>query len=354
MREHRWETREPVGFDDLLRLCGRLRNAGVPVRAPDQVGACYFEEFWVDRLEDLRRLDPWPIDEVTLIEIDEAWSGDLFVLAGRHHELYRERASMEAYLSISHPWRIPIVGDLSAHHREAMFWVGFRDTHGFIRIRLVPTEILTPGEGGQDARRERWVTERAEALAAALEALDLPLFVDWSEGAPMVGSAEPGCRISGSWPDAFGPCQFEYVIEDRYALLVPTARLVERLGVQPAVLRTYLSGWPTDALSAFHALQPATKLLHRGFVHASLNDLPAIADAVSPRGRVVATLGEFPTASLLPGGHDAYTVLGAVGAHDGFTLEMRLNRLPLSKGDTEAWLEGLVGLSVIYSPLGGY
>jgi hypothetical protein len=352
MREHRWETREPVEFDDLLRLCRRLRDAGVAVRPADQVGACYFEEFWVDRLEELRRLEPWPIDEVTLIEIDEAWAGDFFVLAGRHHELYRERASMEAYLSISHPWRIPLAGELTAHHREAMFWVGFRDTHGFIRIRLVPTEILTPGEGGQDARRDHWVTERADALAAALEALELPLFVDWSEGAPMVGSAEPGCRISGSWPDAFGPCQFEYVIEDRYALLVPAARLVERLGTRPAVLRTYLSGWPEGALAAFRALQPTTKLLHRGFVHATLNDLPAIADVIAPRGRVLATLGEFSTAGMIPDGREAYAVIGAIGGHDGFAVEMRLNRLPLSRGDTEVWLESLVGAPVAYAPLG--
>ncbi|MFZ5875999.1 MAG: hypothetical protein ACOYXU_06270 [Nitrospirota bacterium] len=354
MREHRWETRESVGFDELLRRCRRLRDAGVPVRSADHVGACYVEEFWVDRVGDIRRLDSWPIDEVTLIEIDDAWAGDLFVVAGRHHELYRQRASMEAYLSISHPWRIPLAVDLAAHQREAMFWVGFRDTHGFIRIRLIPTDILTPGEGERDPRRDQWVSERADALAAALDALDLSLFVDWSEGAPMVGSAEPGCRIAGSWPDAFGPCQFEYVLEDRYALLVPAARLVDRLGARPAVLRTYLSGWPPDALAAFRALQPTATLLYRGFVHASLDDLPDIADAVAPRGRVVATLGEFSTAGMIPHGRDAYAVIGAVGSHSGFTFEVRLNRLPLSRGDTEGWLEDLIGAPVSYAPLGGY
>ncbi|HET8761438.1 MAG TPA: hypothetical protein VFN94_10230, partial [Nitrospiria bacterium] len=210
MREHRWETRTPIGFDDVLALCRRLEGLGLPVRPADRVGACYFEECWVDRLEDIGRLDAWPIDEVTLIEVDDTWTGDFFVLAGRHHELYRERASMEAYLSLSHPWRIPLDGDLTAHHRDAMFWIGFRDTHGFIRVRVVPREIIAPREGEQDARRDEWVRERAEAFTAALEALGLPLFVDWSEGMPTVGSAEPGCRISGSWPDAFGPCQFEY------------------------------------------------------------------------------------------------------------------------------------------------
>jgi hypothetical protein len=219
---------------------------------------------------------------------------------------------------------------------------------------VVPKEILTPGEGGQDSRRDLWVNERAEALAAALDALEMPLFVDWSEGAPTVGSAEPGCRISGSWPDAFGPCQFEYVIEDRYALLVPAARLVERLGARPAVLRTFLSGWPPDALAAFRALQPSAKLLHRGFVHAGLEDLSAIADAVAPRGRVVATLGELSTAGMLPDGRDAYAVIGAVGSHTGFTFEVRLNRLPLSRAETESWLESLIGAPVSYAPLSGY
>ncbi len=354
MREHRWETRAALGFEDVLDLCRRLQTLGVAVRAVDQLGACYVEEFWVDRPEDIARLDRWPIEEVTLIEVEESWTGDFFVLAGQHHELYREHAAMEAYVSLSHPWSIPSRLQVALHQREAMCWIGFRDTHGFIRVRVVPTEIVTPGEGNEDPRRDQWVSERAEAFAAAIEALELPLFVDWSEGQPTVGSAEPGCRIAGSWPDAFGPCQFEYVVMDRYELLVPAARLVERLGIRPAELRTFLSGWSPAALAAFHRLQPAAKLLYRGFVHAPLAELPAIALAVAPRGRVLATLCEFRTLDLLPGADEAYAVIGAIGAREGFTIEVRLNRKPLPAGRTETWIEGLVGVPVGYAPLGVY
>jgi hypothetical protein len=354
MREHRWETGASLSFDGVLRLCGRLENLGLPVRPVERLGACYFEEFWVDHLDGIRRLDPWPMEEMTLIESDERWAGDFFVLAGQHHELYREHVAMEAYLSLSHPWRIPSHVSVSLHQREAMCWIGFRDTHGFIRVRVVPTEIVTPGEGELDTRRDQWVSERAEMFGVAIEALELPLFVDWSEGLPMVGSAEPGCRISGSWPDAFGPCQFEYVVLDRYALLVPVARLVERLGQRPAVLRTFLSGWSHEALAEFRQLQPASKLLYRGFVHARLADLPAIAAAVAPRGRALATLSEFRTTELLPTAREAYVVVGAIGEREGFTVEIRLNRRPLPGNRTEAWLKELVGVPVVYTPLGLY
>jgi hypothetical protein len=354
VREHRWETRAALGFQDLLALCRRLHARGLAVRPPDRLGACYVEEFWVDRPDDIARLDSWPVEEVTLVEVADPWSGDFFVLAGQHHELYREHAAMEAYLSLSHPWRIPSRVPLALHQPEAMCWIGFRDTHGFIRVRVVPREIVTPGESESDARRDQWVGERAEAFAAAIDALELPLFVDWSEGYPTVGSAEPGCRIAGSWPDAFGPCQFEYAVMDRYELLVPAARLVERLGIRPGELRTFLSGWSPDALAAFHRLQPATTLLYRGFVHARLTELPAIVSAVAPRGRVLATLCEFRTPELLPDANEAYAVIGAIASRDGVTVEVRLNRKPLPASRVAAWIEELVGAPVMYAPLSLY
>jgi hypothetical protein len=324
------------------------------MRPVERLGSCYFEEFWVDRLDEITRLDPWSIEEVTLIEVEEDWNGDFFVLAGQHHELYRAHTTMEAYLSLSHPWRIPDHVNVALHQREAMCWIGFRDTHGFIRVRVVPTEIMTPGEGDQDPRRDQWVSERAEAFSCAIEALELPLFVDWSEGLPTVGSAEPGCRIAGSWPDAFGPCQFEYVVFDRYELLVPAARLVERLGLRPAALRTFLSGWSLEALTEFHRLQAGAKLLYRGFVHAPLADLAAITAAVAPSGRALATLCEFRTPDLLPGAREAYAVIGVIGSRDGFTVEIRLNRMPLPADRTGAWLTELVGVPVVYTPMSLY
>ena len=228
MREHRWETRTAVKFREILLLCDRLTARGFRVRPPDQVGACYFEEFRVAQVDELKALDPWPIEEVTLIEVNERWDGDFFVLAGQHHELFREHPTMEAYVSLSHPWRIPADAANGLHAPEAMSWIGFRDTHGFIRGRVVPRVIVTPGESLDEAERDRWVSERADAWNVAIEALELPLFVDWSYGMPVVASADPDCRMSASWPDAFGPCQFEYVVLDRYELLLPAARLVGR------------------------------------------------------------------------------------------------------------------------------
>jgi hypothetical protein len=144
------------------------------------------------------------------------------------------------------------------------------------------------------------------------------------------------------------------VVLDRYELLIPAARLVERLGPRPAVLRTFLSGWSRDALAAFHRLQPASTFLYRGFVHAPLADLPAITAAVAPQGRALATLCEFRTADLLPQGLESYAVVGVIGDRDGFTIEIRLNRRPLPDHQTEAWIEELVGGPVAYRPLGLY
>jgi hypothetical protein len=343
-----------MGFEGVVRLCQALRRMGLPVRGRRQEGACYVEEFWVERLDELERLDAWVIDEVTLIQVNPSWTGDFFVLAGEHHELYRQRPAMEAYLSLSHPWRVPSAVNLSLHQVEAMFWIGFRNTHGFIRVRVIPGEIITPGETRGDDRRGAWVTERADAFTAALDVLDLPLFVDWSEGTPTVASTEPGCRIAGSWPDAFGPCQFEYVVADRYELLVPAARLIERLGVRPATLRTFLSGWPRSVLAEFHRLQPGSRLLYRGFLQASLDDVPEIVKAIAPHGRVLVTLCEFRTGEVLRTAEESYAVVGVIGSAMGYTIEMRLNRAPLPEHEMEEWLERLIGVPMGYAPLGLY
>jgi hypothetical protein len=120
------------------------------------------------------------------------------------------------------------------------------------------------------------------------------------------------------------------------------------------VLRTFLSGWSHDALADFRRLQPASKLLYRGFVQANIADLSAITGAVAPRGRALATLCEFGTPALLPQAHEAYAVVGAICDHDGFTIEIRLNRRPLPDRQTQAWIEELVGVPVAYRPLGLY
>lgn len=354
VRERRWESRDPLTFEAVLDVADTLQAAHLAVRGRRQEGACYFEEFWIEDVADLDRLDAWPVEEVTLIEVVDDWAGDFFVLAGEHHEAYRARPAMEAYLSLCHPWRLPPDRGPHLHHDEGMFWIGFRNTHGFIRARVIPREIITPGETRGDSQRDEWVRERAEAWTAALDVLELPLFVDWSNGVPEVGSADPGCRIASSWPDAFGPCQFEYVVADRYELLVPAARLVERLGRRPATLRTFLSGWSPDVLDEFHRFQPASQRLYRGYVHACLLDLPELVDTIAPHGRVLSTLCEFRTGEWDQAARDAYAVVGAMAGPDGYRIEVRLSRAPRAEEEMEGWVEQLVGRPMRYAPLAWY
>lgn len=354
MRERRWESRSAIRFEEVIACGESLRRMGLKPKSIDQEGACYFEEFWVKALDELDRLQAWPIDEVTLVQVLDRWDGDFFVLAGRHHEVYRRHQAMEAYLSVSHPWRMPQTAEPILHQDEAMCWIGFRNTHGFIRVRVVPGEIITPLERRDEGRRAQWMAERDAAFSVAIDALGLPLFVDWSNGAPSVASTDAGCRVSGSWPDAFGPCQFEYVVPNRYELLVPIARLVEQYGTHPAMVRTFLSGVPRSGYEAFHRIQPAAGLLYRGYVQAELNDLPNIVSAIAPRGRALVTFCEFRTGRILRVDDEAYAVVGVIGTSSGYRMEIRLNRAPLPEDEMEEWLNRLLGMPMAYAPLALY
>ncbi|HET6370537.1 MAG TPA: hypothetical protein VFG95_05030, partial [Nitrospiria bacterium] len=136
MRERRWESESTLRFEEVLSLCKVLRGAGLPIRRIQEEGACYLEEFHVDRLSEIERLEPWPIDEATLVQIEERWNGDFFLLAGNHHEVFLEHPEPVGYLSLSHPWRVSPEVAASLHRPEAMFWIGFRQTHAFIRVRV--------------------------------------------------------------------------------------------------------------------------------------------------------------------------------------------------------------------------
>lgn len=361
MRERRWESREFIRFDEVIALSDRLKGRGLTVKEFHREAACYIEEFRVSRLDEIDRLDAWNIDELTLVQINDRWQGDFFLLAGKHHDLYRQYPRMEAYLSLSHPWRISDDLKLRMHQSEAMFWIGFRDTHGFIRVRVIPAEIITPGERRGEAKRLTWMTERASAFSEAIQALDLPLFVEWQKGALLISPEESASAaspassaVSCSWPDAFGPCQFEYIVSDRYELLVPAARFISKVGIQPAVVRTFLSGFPHEILNEFHQLQPESRMLYRGYLHAPLNDLPEVVQAMAPNGRALVNFCEFPTRPFLPEGEASDAVIGVIGSEPGFKIEVRLNRAPLPEGEMEAWLEKLTGLPMSYSPLALY
>ncbi|MBI3804359.1 MAG: hypothetical protein HY282_11425 [Nitrospirae bacterium] len=354
MRERRWESQSTITFDEMAVLCSTLRGFGLEVKEIEKEVSCYFEEFWIDALEEIDRLEEWTVDEVTLVQVDSQWKGDFFVLSAHHYDLFRRYLSMEAYLSLCHPWQVPADLKAKLHHAEAMFWIGFRQDHGFIRVRLVPNEVITPGEKRGESKRFTWMSERAALFSSAIEALDLPLFVDWEKGALSISSEDPATPISCSWPDAFGPCQFEFITADPYELLVPAARLVSKFGARPATIRTFFSGFSREVLQMFHRLQPEGRLLYRGYVQAPLSDLPKIVQAVEPSGRVLANLCEFRTTQLLPKGEEAYAVIGVIGSGLGFKIEIRLNRAPLPEERMEEWLEGLTGLAMRYAPLSSY
>jgi hypothetical protein len=351
MRERRWESQSAIRFDEVRVLSDRLKRLGLDVKGFHRAAACYIEEFWVSRIDEIDRLNAWTIDEITLVQINEQWKGDFFVLAGKHHDLYRQYPRMEGYLSLSHPWRIPEELKLRLHQREAMFWIGFRDTHGFIRVRVIPGEIITPGERRGEAKRLTWVTERASAFSEAIQSLDLPLFVEWEKGSLLISSEENSSAVSLSWPDAFGPCQFEYIVSDRYELLVPAARLISKFGMQPAVIRTFLSGFPPEILNDFHLLQPESRMLYRGYIHAPLEELPQVVQSVAPNGRALVNLCEFGTRLVLPEGEESYAAIGVIGSESGFKIEVRLNRAPLPEDEVGDWLNDLIGSPMEYSPL---
>lgn len=354
MRERRWESEAPLSYDELFQVYEHLRELGLPLKGSAQEAACYIDDFLVHRFTDIDRLDAWQVDEVTLVQVNERWEGDFFVLAGNHHDLYLQYPSKDTYLSLSYPWRIPDPLKVALHQTESMFWIGFRESHAFVRVRLTPHDIITPGERRGDARRLAWMTERASAFSAAIEALDLPLFVEWKKGALTISSEGPESAVSCSWPDAFGPCQFEYIVADRYALLVPAARLVSKMGQRPAKIRTFFSGFPPEHLDRFHQLQPESHMFYRGYVHAALEEMPQVIDAIAPKGRALISLCEFRTRDLLPDGEESYAVIGAMGGESGYKIEVRLNRAPLPEGETERWLHRLFGMPFIYSPLALY
>jgi hypothetical protein len=354
MRERRWESESFVKFDEVMALSDRLQGQGLEIKGAHQEAACYIEEFWVSRIDEIDRLNGWNIDEVTLVQISERWKGDFFVLAGEHHDLYRQYTGMEAYLSLSHPWRIPDELKVRMHQPESMFWIGFRDTHGFIRVRVIPNEIITPGERREEGRRMIWLTERASAFSEAIQALDLPLFVEWDKGSLLISTEESSSAVSLSWPDAFGPCQFEYIVSDRYELLVPAARLISKFGNRPALVRTFLSGFPQEILEKFHHLQPQSKMLYRGYIHAPLKELPEVVSSMAPHGRALVNLCEFATRRLLPEGEPSDAVVGVIGSESGFKIEVRLNRAPLPEDEMGDWLNDLIGMPMGYSPLALY
>jgi hypothetical protein len=360
MRERRWESPAGLAFGDVLEIGERLAGLGLAPAVPAKDIICYVEEWTVKTPDELDRLDPWSTEDVTLVHVREGWRGDFFLLAGAYHTVYQRHQDIGTYCSVSHPWRIREA--LHTHHPRAMFWLGFRHAHAFIRIRLHTIEVITPGETRGDDRRGLWLDERQRAFQAAIALLDLPVECRIEQDSVALYPRSLGTPFFCSWPDAFGPCQFEYNSSDAFEFLVPASRLAATwdaaapdapAGHQgaPAMVRVYLTGFSEKSLEEFQRVERGGRYAYRCSVHSPLDELPEILQAIVPDGRLYTTLCEFQTQHLVPEGTDASAIIGIVGVNGRFQIEVRLNRAPLPEADMAGWLENLLGMPVTYAPL---
>jgi hypothetical protein len=232
-----------------------------------------------------------------------------------------------------------------------MFWIGFRHAHAFIRIRLQTHTVITPGEVRGDDERTRWLDERRAAFLEAITVLDLPVETHVEKKAVVLRPSDASVPFFCSWPDAFGPCQFEYNTTDAFEFLVPASKLAETFIPEPAGVRAYLTGFSEAALAEFQAIEPVARFAYRCSVHCPLDDLPEILTAIQPDGILYATLCEFQTHTLLPERDDASAIIGIVGANGQFKIEARLNQAPLPEDAMALWLERVIGHPVVYAPL---
>ncbi len=349
MRERRWETTTPLSFSQALAVGDRLAALGLKPVSPASDVICYVEEWTVGSIEDFDQLAPWATEDVTLVQVREQWRGDFFLLSGAYHTIYQRHQDIGTYCSISHPWRIRDV--LRLHDQRAMFWIGFRHAHSFIRIRLQTQDVITPGETRGDGDRVRWLDERRAAFLDAISILDLSIETHVEKQAVTLRPSDESIPFFCSWPDAFGPCQFEYNTSDAFEFLVPASKLAETFHPEPAGVRAYLTGFSETALAEFQGIEPRARLAYRCSVHCPLDDLPEVQEAIRPHGLLYATLCEFQTKTVLPDAEDASAIIGIVGTNGQFKIEARLNQAPLQEEAMASWLERLIGHPVVYAPL---
>lgn len=349
MRERRWETTAPLTFGQALAVGDRLATLGLKSVSPASDVICYVEEWAVESADDFDQLDPWATEDVTLVHMREQWRGDFFLLSGAYHTVYERFQDIGTYCSISHPWRIRDV--LRFHEQRGMFWIGFRHAHSFIRIRLQTQEVITPGETRGDLERARWLDERRAAFLEAIAIVNVPVETSVEKNAVVLKSSDTTVPFFCSWPDAFGPCQFEYNTSDAFEFLVPASKLAETFNPEPAGVRAYLTGFSEAALEEFQGIEPGARLAYRCSVHCPLDDLPEVQNAIQPHGLLYATLCEFQTRALLPDTEDASAIIGIVGVNGQFKIEARLNHAPLPEEAMAPWLERVIGHPVAYAPL---
>ena len=100
MRERRWESRSNLDFNAVLAVGERLAGLGLKPATPAKEIICYIEEWTVEGPEDIDQLDPWSIEDLTLVHIRERWQGDFFLLAGAYHTIYQRYQEIGTYCSV--------------------------------------------------------------------------------------------------------------------------------------------------------------------------------------------------------------------------------------------------------------
>jgi len=349
MREHRWESVSPLSFANILSVAEKLGKAGLTSMHPEKEMITYIEEWEVTDSDEIDHLAPWPTEDVTLLHVFDQWTGDFFLLAGGYHTVFQQHQSVNTYCSIAHPWRIG--HPLATIHPVAWLWVGFRHTHGFIRVRVHTTDIIAPGESVEQPHDQFWLNDRQEAFRAAINVLHLPIEVNLEKQKVVLHTPRIDAPLFCSWPDAFGPCQFELNSPDPFEFLVPASQLAATVPHPAEQVRVYLTGFSPQALRNFKDLPSDPRLIYRCSLHCRLEEIQEIFTLLDSRGRIYGSLAEFQTTGPLPNGVDAAAIVGLVGSEGQFRLEIRLNQHPLPHYETEKWFEELVGHDLVYAPL---
>ena len=349
MREHRWESVAPLSFPDILLVAEKLRQAGLTSMQPEKEMISYIEEWEVTDLADINQLEAWPTEDVTLLHVLDQWKGDFFLLAGGYHTVFQKHQSVNTYCSVAHPWRIG--HPLATLQPAASLWVGFRHTHGFIRVRLHTTEIIAPGESVESPYDQLWLRDRQAGFQAAIDVMQLPIETSVVGVKVSLQTSREDTPLFCSWPDAFGPCQFELNSPDPFEFLVSASQLAATNSQPADQVRVYLTGFSQQALRDFPQPTSNTRLMYRCSLHCRLQEIPEIFSLLNSRGRMYGSLAEFQTGVARPEGIDASAIIGLVGFEGQFRLEIRLNQHPLPHKETERWFQELVGQELVYSPL---
>ena len=348
MREQRWESQETLNFDEILGVLTKLQSQGLRPVSPEKEGICYVEEWQVTSLDSIQALAPWPIEDITMLHILDGWRGDFFLLAGNYHTIFQRYQSVNTYCSVSHPWQMH--GHFATLSSQAMLWIGFRHAHSFIRIRLHTNEVIAPGDSWLNYEPLLWADERQKAFQAAIDLLDLPIEIERRDNKVSLHSMQKEVPFFCSWPDTFGPCQFEFNSSDTYAFLVPASGLADTFQ-QPAPVRIYLTGFSQKALLEFQEIEASGRLAYRCSAHTCLTELPDMLKIVGESGRLYTTICEFHTQCILPHHKDAAAVVGVMTTGNRYQLEIRFNMMPLPKPDMDPWLQELLGIPMNYAPL---